>query len=99
MCCKGMLKRVMPFLLTLAVGLFIASFFVDLSPTRFRFERGRRFRELQELRIENADLKNQNAELKEQIRQLSANPVNLKWDVPPPPLPPAPAKIPSRVMR
>jgi hypothetical protein len=34
---KGIFKRVVPFLITLIIGLFIASFFVDLAPRRSSF--------------------------------------------------------------
>lgn len=40
MCCIGFIKRVAPFFLTLAVGLFIASFFVTIAAPNLRFRRG-----------------------------------------------------------
>jgi hypothetical protein len=100
MCCKGILKRMVPFLLTLAVGLFIASFFVDLSPAPFRSrDRGmRRFKEYQELKMENMELRERNAQLQSQLEELRKNSTDRrrieKWtirevDVPPPPAPPA----------
>ncbi|HYJ92232.1 MAG TPA: hypothetical protein VEV84_13050 [Pyrinomonadaceae bacterium] len=85
MCCKGMLKRVLPFFLTLAVGLFIASFFVDLSPAPFQSFENRRmrgFREYQQLKLENMELRDRNAQLQERINQLERNPQILKYIVP-----------------
>ena len=69
-----MLKRVLPFFVTLAIGLFIASFFVDLAPTPFKFDRGmRRFREFQELKMENMELRNRCQQLQEQNEQLRSS--------------------------
>ena len=39
MCCKGFFKRIVPFFLTFAVGLFIASFFVTIAAPNFQFRR------------------------------------------------------------
>ena len=67
MCCKGFFKRVAPFFLTFAVGLFIASFFVSIAAPNFRFRRGinkhreydrQRETELRQLRIEKSRLEN-----------------------------------------
>jgi hypothetical protein len=62
------LKRVLPFFLALAVGLFVASFFVDIMP-RFnvRDYRIQRCNELQRLRIDNDYLRRQNQDLRDQI--------------------------------
>lgn len=68
MCCKGFAKRVLPFFLTFAVGLFIASFFVTIAAPSFQFpNRGwrknhrqydrQREIEIQRLREENMRLK------------------------------------------
>ena len=69
MCCKGFIKRVVPFFLTFAVGLFIASFFVTIAAPRFEFKRNwkknhrqydrQRELEIQSLREENMRLKNE----------------------------------------
>jgi len=69
MCCKGFFKRVVPFFLTFAAGLFIASFFVSVAAPTFQFKnrgwRGnhrqydrQREAEIQQLREENRRLKN-----------------------------------------
>lgn len=55
----GLLKRALPFFGTFALGLFVASFFVNIGP-RFEYrnyERGRWRHELRELREENMRLK------------------------------------------
>ncbi len=74
MCCKGFVKRVLPFFLTFAVGLFIASFFMTIAAPTFQFQnRGwrrnhrqydrQRELEIQRLREENMRLKSE-AQLK-----------------------------------
>lgn len=65
MCYTGLFKRIIPFVLTFAVGLFIASFFVSIAFPGERWRNSRRFnkvREIQQLRIENE-------ELREKLRQ------------------------------
>lgn len=104
MCCKGFAKRILPFLLTFAVGLFIASFFVSIAAPSFQFpnrssrrnhkEQDRlRELEIQRLRDENMRLRNQQA-----LELDNADFQNLKYAVPPPmpPAPPAPL-VPQRV--
>ncbi len=67
---KGFIKRVLPFFLTFAVGLFIASFFVTIVAPTFQFQnRGwrrnhrqydrQREAEIQRLREENMRLKSE----------------------------------------
>lgn len=107
MCCKGFLTRIIPFLLTFAVGLFIAGFFVSVTAPSFQFNRGgwkgthRQYHiriesENQRLRDENMRLRNQMAE--EAARSYKVHPA---FDgelavPPPPPLPPAPKSVPYR---
>lgn len=63
---KGLFKRILPFFATFAVGLFIASFFVDISAPRFG--RGRQMRhEFQRMQIENDQLRNENLRLWKEI--------------------------------
>lgn len=68
----SIVKRVAPFFLTFAVGLFIASFFVTVAAPNFNFKRGmskhrqyhRRIEsENQRLREENLRLKNRMTEM------------------------------------
>ncbi len=66
MCSKGFFKRIVPFFLTFAVGLFIASFFVTVAAPNFRFNNGlRRHREYHRaMEFENQRLREENARLK-----------------------------------
>lgn len=100
MCCKGFIKRVFPFFLTFAVGLFIASFFITVAAPSFQFRRGNRMShrqydrqmqlENQRLREENERLRNQSDDAQNVIIQ------ELKYNVPPvPPMPPAPPAPPT----
>ncbi len=99
MCCKGFAKRFLPFFLTFAVGLFIASFFVSIAAPSFQFpNRGskrkhreedlRRDLEIQTLREENLRLKSQQTDWD------NADYQNLKY-MPPPPMPLAPPAPPA----
>ncbi len=95
MCCKGFIKRVFPFFLTFAVGLFIASFFVSVAAPNFQFNRGRRnhreYDRMMESRIQ--QLEEQNARLQRELSE--KDDVEFKafqLDVPPPPMPPPPPR-------
>ena len=57
MCSTGIIKRLLPFAITLIIGLFIASFFVDLTPRPFGFRGGRayRYREMQRMYMDEHD--------------------------------------------
>ncbi|MBA3601660.1 MAG: hypothetical protein H0W45_10625 [Acidobacteria bacterium] len=102
MCCKGFVKRIVPFFLTFAVGLFIASFFVTVAAPNFQisnrgwrrnhrqYDRQREL-EIQRLQEENLRMKNQLSENDSQ--RFSAS--ELKYNVPPPP-PAAPNAVPYR---
>ena len=103
MCCSGFLKRILPFFLTFAVGLFIASFFVSIAAPNFQFRRGwgkhqqyhrQMETESQRLRDENYRLKKQLADKEKRDYSVS----NLDYiDVPPPPpLPPMPKNAPHQ---
>jgi len=73
----GWLKRVLPFLVTFALGLFIASFFVNIGSPRIG-NRGKCRHEVRELRIENENLRLENQRLIEQQSQM------LEFPDPPP---------------
>jgi hypothetical protein len=95
MCGKVFIKRVLPFFLTFAVGLFIASFFVTIAAPNFKFNRG--FRRHQQyhraMESDNQRLREENLRLKKQIadRDLQGlNDRNFDFAVPPPP---PPAKV------
>jgi hypothetical protein len=89
----GIFKRIVPFVVALVIGLFIASFFVDLTPRPFTFRstRQHRCRDFERLYIEQRE---RNARLQQENDMLRQNPITLKhtepWDapdlyVPPPP--------------
>ena len=81
-----MLKRIIPFILTFAVGLIVASFFVSIIPS-FSFKRGdcRKHRGHQELRFENDRLKaERNFEIETVPMRVEEIPT-LENSVPPPP--------------
>ena len=101
MCCKGFIKRFVPFFLTFAVGLFIASFFVSIALPNVNFKRDfRKHRQYHRMmEMENQRLRDENFRLKQELTERSTFEMNtLKLDVPPPPpLPPVPARtIPYR---
>ena len=65
---NGIFKRLAPFFLTLVVGLFVASIFVDISsPFAFRPMRMNRMRDMDRLRIENERLTRENQCLRRQL--------------------------------
>ena len=94
----GVLKRVLPFVLTFAAGLFIASFFVSIATPSLNFpRRSQKFREIHRLRDENQQLKRSNMELRKQVEDMrnssmtvigDANFPAFELDVPQPPPPP-----------
>lgn len=72
MCCKGFLKRVLPFFLTFALGLLIASFFVTVAVPNFKFQKrgswGNKHRQYhQRIESENQRLREENNLLKRQL--------------------------------
>jgi hypothetical protein len=85
MCCKGVLKRLLPFFLTLAAGLFIASFFVDLTPTPLRDRGMRKFRDYQEMKMENTELRQRLAEAQQENDRLRKGSISPNAPLPPPP--------------
>lgn len=92
----GVLKRVIPFFLTFAAGLFIASFFINITTPSFSFPRkSYKYREMHRLRQENHELRRSNNELRRQLddARRSAQIFTLDGEIPmaPPPPPPPPA--------
>lgn len=77
----GFIKRIIPFLATLTIGLFIASFFVDLVPRPFIFAEGRRRRchDFQELYMQEHDRRMQ---VEQELDRLRQNPIPLKHSQP-----------------
>ena len=98
----SVIKRIAPFLLTFAVGLFIASFFVTVTAPNFEFKRGgfKRHREYdrqREARIN--DLERENNCLKKRLAETEQRDwvLDRDLDVPPPPPPTMPMKtVPSK---
>lgn len=88
-------KRIVPFILTFALGLFVASFFVSISPN-FNFKRKRppcRPKEMQVLRYENERLRLENQRLQERL-----NTSQILLDEPVPPPPPSAFEMPGDVV-
>jgi hypothetical protein len=99
---KGLLKRLLPFFATFALGLLVASFFVTIAAPKFRFgnrwnkqreHRECRFTERQEWKEERRQKRyerrvRQNAEFNRDLNELVP---------PPPPIAPAPPAAPRPV--
>ena len=94
-------KRIIPFFLTFAAGLFIASFFVTIATPNFgSVERGKKWRYYNEMRRENENLRRENCRLKREKEQHRRDAENddftklklvlpeVEVDVPAPPAPP-----------
>lgn len=98
MCYKGIFKRFVPFLLTFAAGLFIASFFVSIAlPTLPRSERrNQRFQRQERMQRDLELLRQENERLRRELEFHSIGPAHLSIpDVPPVPLEePAPLRVP-----
>jgi hypothetical protein len=90
-------KRVVPFLFAVTLGLFVASFFVDLAVPNFSgFRRGpSKMREYRKVKMENEDLRRENCRLKKELEasrsetksSFESLPPDINLAVPPPPLP------------
>ena len=73
----NLFKRIIPFAVALVLGLFVASFFVNLTPS-FRAGKGRSFRQM---KADFRDLKLENERLKAEIEELEHRELNCKeWD-------------------
>lgn len=103
----GFIKRFLPFALTFAAGLFIASFFVPIGAPKFgSHHRERRQNEMRQLRVEVEQLKKEKCDLRRQLEEINAvdlpsenipNMPNFEVPVPPPvPVAPAAPKAPHR---
>ena len=83
---KAFFKRIIPFVLTFALGLLIASFFVNIAP-QFKFKKKRppcRGKEAQMLKSENERLRTENLRLQQRLNE-SESIMLLEAPVPPPP--------------
>lgn len=63
----GWIKRVLPFVATFAVGVFIASFFVEIGASSDKCRRGKKRHEIQRLKAEIDELRNENLRLRNQM--------------------------------
>lgn len=72
----GILRRVLPFLATFAVGIFIASFFVSVAPNFGSGKWRARKAECKRMKYENERLRNENLRLRQEMetRDLSEIP-------------------------
>ena len=102
---KGFFIRMLPFLATFALGMFIASFFVSISAPRLgNRATGHKYYKMKKLRVENERLRNENLRLRNELESLQikqhtpVSPAFHEFDVdtyvdavpPPPPAPVAP---------
>ncbi len=94
----GFIKKVVPFFLTFAVGLFVASFFVSIAVPNFKIpNRGWRRHQQYHQRIEseNQRLREKNLRLERELAEKERQEIVLSSDAnfdvpPPPPVPPMP---------
>ena len=102
---KGILMRMLPFLATFTLGLFIASFFVTIAAPRLvNRAPGHKFHKMKKLRMENERLRNENLRLRNELESHAANhdgnfglhqiDREIFLDVPPVPLTPPAAAAP-----
>jgi hypothetical protein len=82
---QAFFKRIIPFVIALALGLFAASFFISLAPN-FRFKNNRcgKSREVRMLRYEKERLELENKRLKQRLED-SERMILIDEVVPPPP--------------
>ncbi len=81
---QAFFKRIIPFVMALAVGLFVASFFVSLAPTlKFKQNRCGKKHETRALRYEKQRLELENKRLKQRLEE-SERMILLEVPAPPP---------------
>lgn len=92
----GIIKRVVPFFLTFAAGLFIASFFISIALPSFNTGRSGRRHECRKMRMEMQQLREENQRLRAEKAEILSLPLNIdEMAPPPPPAPPRPF-VPTR---
>lgn len=64
---KGILGRVLPFLATFAVGIFIASFFVNVAPSFGSGKWRARKAECKRMKLENERLRSENLRMRQEM--------------------------------
>lgn len=101
MCCKGLLKKGVAFILTFAVGLLITSIFVTVAAPSFPFKKrglNKHRHNHYKMKLENRELKLENSRLERRILELERqNDIKqtFEWEgmeleAPPPVLEPVP---------
>jgi len=96
----SLVKRVAPFFLTFAVGLFIASFFVTVAAPNLQFRRGFNRHQQYHRRIEseNQQLREENNRLKNRLAEAEKRDWVLESDLDVPPPPPVPPTMPMKTV-
>jgi len=97
-------KRIIPFFLTFAAGLLIASIFVPISGPNFNgLSRRNKMREYRQLKIEVEQLRSERCRMRrelEELRRADAEQMSPNWDAVPAfdlPVPPPPPAAPRSV--
>lgn len=86
---KEFVKRFAPFFLTFALGMFLASLFLPVSPTNVNYNQSWKHREHKRTQCENRRLRKQLKELKRNNPDFNDS-IEFLDVPPPPPAPPAP---------
>jgi len=97
----SLVKRVAPFFLTFAVGLFIASFFVTVAAPNFKFKRNgfSKHREYhRRIESENQQLREENNRLKTRLAEAEKRDWVLDRDLDVPPPPPVAPTMPMKTV-
>lgn len=91
---KVFIKRFAPFLLTFAVGLVVASFFVTVAAPSFQFNRSGKYKKFRYLKNENERLRRENDRLQRELAEREAINTEYEFRLDVPPMPPMPPKAP-----
>ena len=92
---KSFIKRFVPFFLTFALGLLVASFFVSVAAPRLNFNREGKHGRYYRMKCENERLRRENLRLERQLAERNASEAEfMSLDVPMPPMPPMPPPAP-----
>ncbi len=97
---RSFIKRFVPFFLTFAFGLLVASFFVSVAAPGLNFKREGRHGKYYRLKCENDKLRRENMRLERRLAEKNASETRfMNLDVPPPPMPPMPPPPPPAPRR
>lgn len=93
---KSFIKRFVPFFLTFAFGLLVASFFVSVAAPSLNFKREGRHGKYYRMKCENDRLRRENQMLERRLAERRAMETEfMNLEVPPPPMPPMPPPPPA----